>query len=239
MEKKYLKVCSFFVFFLVLVSLIPFHQVKAQSHFQVGINGSVALPQGIFKDKVDSRGFGGGLDLLYSPRSSPFGIGTSMEYIVYGWDTRQEIIQTSTANFDVDVNTQNSIVRNHLLLRAQRKHEKLNPYLDVLIGYNYFFTDTSIDGDDYDEDDISTKNYSDFAFSYGAGFGFMYEVYYNPKDSKNFRFLVDLKMRYFKGNKAEYLRKGGISRVEGELFYDILRSETDLFNLQAGVIFEF
>ena len=71
--------------------------VQSQSHFQIGLNGMMALPQGVFKDNIESDGFGGGIEFLFSPRSSVIGFGASVDYVVYGWESRDEIIHLIAA----------------------------------------------------------------------------------------------------------------------------------------------
>jgi hypothetical protein len=64
-------------------------------------------------------------------------------------------------------------------LEQERFKGKLRPFLDALIGFHYLSTDTSIrgkDGWDNWDDEISSNNYNDIAFSSGAGGGIMFCV---------------------------------------------------------------
>jgi len=59
---------------------------------QVGINLSLAIPQGEFADQVDN--LGGGLSgefLILSPKlKSPIGFGINLGYYIYGMESRRE-----------------------------------------------------------------------------------------------------------------------------------------------------
>jgi hypothetical protein len=46
-------------------------------------------------------------------------------------------------------------------------------------------------------------------------------------------------VRYLRGGRAEYLRKGSIREVNGSVVYDVFSSRTDVLAVQAGVTFRF
>ena len=230
-------------FTIVLCMFFQTQQAKAQRNVQIGINGIVGFPQNQFKDHVNNNNYGANLEFLFSPSHNYIGVGISGEYLQYGSEKHSETIQTSVADFEADLSTTNFMAMGHILVRAQRKDRLFKPYLDLLVGFNYIATTSSLEGDG-GESDISTKHLSDYSLSYGTGFGFMFKVYGN-KGKKNetetdkFAVFMDFRMRYLIGNKVEYLKKGGIQRINGELVYDVLRSETDLLKTQLGLVLEF
>ena len=51
---------------------------------------------------------------------------------------------------------------------------------------------------------------------------------------------IDFGVRYLKGGKAEYLKKGDVERTDdGKVFYHPSESTTDLLNFNLGVSFAF
>jgi len=229
--------------FVLAMALLNAPAALCSGRFQAGISGMADFPQGEFKDYVGTAGGGFGLEFVYRP-SSPLGFGVSFGYLIYGNESRRETIRTSLADFDTDVTTTNSLIQGHLLFRAQGDADRrLRPYFDALVGVNAFRTDTRIEGSDWDsDDDLSTKNLSDEALSYGGGVGLLYRAYQSkprPGEARTFSIHVDLRLRYIKGGEAQYLKKGSITRENGKLIYDILQSETDLITTQLGITFEF
>jgi hypothetical protein len=236
------------VFCLMIITFFGtlVHLANAQTHFQWGINGQGVFPQGEFKDNISNIGGGLGLEFTYLPATMPFGIGASFGYLVYGSEKFHETIQTKNADFNVDVTTTNSIILGHLLFRFQIKQGKVRPYLDGLIGFNHITTDTKIKDPDFWDDGVRTNNIDDTVLSYGGGFGLMVKVYEGSwkkvkqtTKKKKWELLIDLRIRYIRGNEGEYLKEGSIFRVDDELFYDVNKSRTDLITAQLGVSFNF
>jgi hypothetical protein len=87
-----------------------------------------------------------------------------------------------------------------------------------------------------DNEIASTTNQSDIAFSYGGGGGVKVKVYQNEKDDgKLLSVLIDLRVRYIFGGKAEYLKEGSVRIQGGRAYYDTYKSKTDLLLGQLGV----
>ena len=230
--------CAIAIFFIS-------QMVSAQTSFQGGINGLLGFPQGKFKDNAADLGGGIGLEFLYSPATSSFGIGAAFGFIVYGSETNRELVQTSGHDFHVDVSTTNAIIQGHILVRVQNKQGSVRPYLDGLLGFNHLTTDTRIKDPDEWDDSIDDNDQHDTAFSYGGGAGIMIKVYEKKKPSgsakpKFLKLYIDAKVRYISGGEAEYLRKGSISRDENnKIVYDKKESKTDIILAQVGVNIDF
>lgn len=231
--------------FSVTTLFFKFQQeAYAQPRFQGGINFALGFPQEEFERNVDNTGFGIGLDFTVAPSLSPVSFGGSFGFLIYGSETRQEPFSTTIPDVTVEVETQNSILQGHLLMRLQPNSGFVRPYIDGLLGFNYLFTQTEIKDDSFGEEIASSTNFDDFAFSYGAGGGFMIRVYDGPAHkglipAKVPTVLIDLRIRYLKGGEAEYLKEGSIGREAGRVFYDVSKSETDLITSHIGVVLEF
>ena len=229
------------LFLLIIAAFLVLTQpALGQSNFQGGLNFMAGFPQGEFKDNVDENGFGIGGEILYSPSTSPFGIGISLGFMNYGEESRREPFSTTIPDVEVEVSTTNNIVMGHLLFRAQSKIGPIRPYLDGLVGFNYLFTETRIEDVDDEEEIASSTNLDDGVFSYGAGGGVMLRLFTSKaKKGKVWSILLDLGARYILGGEAEYLKEGSIKRVGGRVVFDKIKSKTDLLTARLGVIVEF
>ena len=88
----------------------------------------MSQPQDEFQDNVDGLGGGLGGMFAYRPGNSPFLIGTELEYIIYGHETRDEPFSTTIPDITVEVKTSNNIVLWNLLLRLQGNQGKFRGY---------------------------------------------------------------------------------------------------------------
>lgn len=238
------------LFSLVLITLCSnFNSLNAQHKGQGGLNLLLGFPQDEFRGNMDNIGVGIAGDLLYLPPSLPIGMGLSIGVMVYGADHRREPFSTTIPDVEVEVTTTNNVGMGHLLLRTQGELGILQPYLDGLFGFSYFYTRTKIEdiGSTNDEEIASTTNLSDFALSYGAGGGIMIKIHEKKSvlenDTENDEIIgkvfIDLRIRYIAGGEAEYLKKGSIQTTNGNVIYDINKSTTDLITTQIGVTVEF
>lgn len=229
--------------FLIVFGLIMMtgSSVFSQMRFEGGGNFTLAFPQTEFAENVDNTGFGGTLFGFAKFPNSPLSIGASFGFIVYGSETYEERL-IPTAPVWVDVTTTNSIINGHLVLRLEPPGDKVIPYLDGLIGFNYLFTETRIEDQDWDDDDdviASTKNLDDFTFSYGIGGGLKIKVWTSPErpvgQSGVAGLYIDLGLRYLKGGEAEYMKEGSIEADGDDITYDINKSTTDILTGHIGV----
>ena len=238
MMKKHIAVSI--VGLLLSASLCGF----AQQPFQANINFVVGVPQNAFRENVDNNGYGVEGHFAYNLPNTPFLVGASLSYLIYGSETWQERLIQSVPVW-VDVTTTNSIVMGHLMLRVQPPDGAFRPYLDGLVGFHLLTTDTKIDNErgGYDDDIASSNNSNDFTSSYGGGGGIMFRVYQTEgteaTQNRSLSVYVDLGFRYLKGGKAQYLKEGSIKNENNDFIYDFNRSTTDIVTWHLGVGFGF
>jgi hypothetical protein len=201
--------------------------------FQAGGYFTTVVPHGEFNDYVTNNGYGGGGYFLVRLGSSPFLAGGDVGIVTYGSKTRDEPFSNTIPNVFVRVRTSNNILLAHSLVRVQPREWRIRPYLDGLIGLKHLFTRTTI-SDDLEEI-ASTTDLSDTAFSYGFGGGVQVPI----SQSGGVEILLDGNVRYLRGGRADYLRKGSIRQENGLVFYDIYSSRTDVVAVQVGVSFRF
>jgi hypothetical protein len=168
-------------------------------------------------------------------------IGAEVQFMIYGSQTRREPFSETIPEVTVEVETSNNILLFHPLIRLQSPQGRIRPYIDGLLGLNYFFTETSVrDEDVFGEPIASSTNQEDTAFSYGAGGGVMFLVHQSEKPRfKLSEILIDFRVRYLFGGEATYLKEGSITVENGQVAIDALRSRTDLLTYQLGVAFGF
>jgi hypothetical protein len=237
-----LRLCGNICLIILLIAATGYSEEK----FQASINFTIGFPQNEFKENIDRAGFGLSGCFLFKLPQTPLSLGVSVSWLEYGREEWEEPLDTIIPDVYVDVKTSNNILMCHFMLRIQPLKGKVRPYLDGLFGFNYLWTETAIyeqdgiyDQDGTDSDAIArTVHLSDFTISYGAGGGLMIHVL-KRKKVKHPELFIDLGVRYLKGDMAEYMKKGSIYQENGEVWYDISESTTDLITAHFGVTFVF
>src|SRR5690606_41582819 len=84
------------------------------------------------------------------------------------------------------------------------------------------------------EEVASSTNFDDFAWSYGAGAGFLILLSDNVSEGIGSLYL-NLKARYIFGSEAEYLKEGSVRIENSRVHYDVSKSKTDLLQIHLGV----
>jgi hypothetical protein len=227
---------------LILFILLWHSPGYSVERFQVSADFTLGFPQGEFRQNVDRVGIGGSGYFAYRFKNSFFSAGASIGVLVYGSETRIELLSAAIPEVEVDVTTRNYILMCHLVFRAQPPEGKFRPYVEGLVGFQYLWTETGLyDRGGFDDRIAGSVNQSDWTWSTGAGCGLLVKVYEARKDRerKIFAIFIDCGARYLKGGKAEYLREGSIRHENGQLIYDIKMSHTDLITARLGLSFAF
>jgi len=201
-----------------------------------GINFTLAFPQGEFKDNVDRLGYGGSLQFLFfDPQPGlPVSFGINFGFLNYGSESRREPFSPNIPDVIVDVDRSNNFLNFHVLFQIIPYSGTFRPYAEGLFGGSYLFTETSIKSRGVEEVASST-NFDDFAWSYGAGGGFIILLTENVGDDIGSLYL-DLKARYLFGSEAEYLKEGSVIIENGRVTYDVSKSKTNLLQIHLGVV---
>ncbi|MDT8323041.1 MAG: hypothetical protein RRA94_02930 [Bacteroidota bacterium] len=232
---------------LVAVSSITPTHVQAQEfrlgQFQGGLHFMLAFPQGEFEENTDQVGVGLNLDLGYVIPDMPVVAGAAFGFATYGSETFNVPFSSTVQLVNVDLTTSNNLAIGHLFLRVQPQSGIFRPYFEGLLGFNYLWTESSVEDERYEDSQIAgSTNLDDFAFSYGAGGGLMFRVYRGETEQpgQGIEVLVDLKARYLYGGEAKYFDKESITEDENGapvlLEENALQSETDMLNFSIGVV---
>ncbi len=214
------------------------YKLNAQSG---GLNLAVGFPMGEFKDNVHRVGIGGSAQLLFwSPSEKmPYSFGIDIGYLNYGSESRREPFSYTIPDVTVDVNRTNNLVNFHLLFQIAPPKGDVRPYLDLLFGGAYMFTETQINSSG-NKDVASSTNFDDYAWSYGAGVGFLISLG-SPIDfgDRQGSLFLDIKARYLYGTEAEYLKEGSVKIINNRAYYDVTKSKTDLLVASIGIVANF
>jgi hypothetical protein len=238
---------SFILLWLIAQLLIT--QSSQARQWQAELDFSLGAPQGEFSDQLDRLGVGLNFSGGYQFSETPFMIGLDLGFMNFGVEKREESLSSTIPDLRVRVENSYNLGTGNVFIRFLASDAVVRPYLDGLLGFNYFYTETVIKerGFGNDEPVLRDTNFEDIALSYGFGGGIRIRVFDGSStvnQSEGFAPTVrsahiNLSGRYLFGREAEYLKKGSISRENGEVFYDIQRSKTDLlyFKLGLGIVF--
>jgi len=224
----------------LLYILLVFFANKTFAQFNVGVNGVMLNPQGEFSHSMDENAFGVSINGSYKINETPFSIGADL-----GWSRYGSVSKTETLIWpvSVEVTTNNDIVFGHLFGRFELDLGFLKPYAEMLMGFNYLFTNTEIeDIEDYGEDNIaSVTHFEDAALNYGLNTGIMVKVLEEGNDNDTFKKLFfDFKIGYSLGDKAEYLKEGDLIRGDNnKIIIRKTKSGIDYLSYQIGLVFQF
>jgi len=238
------KIITLIISFLIFMVLSM--NARAQE-FLVDLDFNVGAPQGEFADEIDRLGWGLGLMGGYKIPETPLMVGLDFGFMNFGVDTRTEPLSTTIPDLTVEVENSYNLVTGNLLFRLTGPPSKFRPYVDGLFGFNYFFTQTVLRerGSFSDEDVLRDTNFDDTSLSYGFGTGVNLRVYDNKEQPETASEVslgsvyLNAGVRYMFGREAEYLQEGSISTDNGNVTYDVSRSETDLLYFKFGVNFTF
>lgn len=217
-------------------SLILANSASAQrGELVAGGNLSFGFPQGPFQDQLDEVGIGfNGLVGYVLPRS-PIMIGLDFGFNIFAVDRRSEPLSSTIPDLRVNIENSYNMLTTMFLIRASGNSHVFRPYVDALVGFNYLFTETTVRSRSTQIEFASDTNFDDITFAYGIGAGMMYSVY-KIDDTNVF---LNIQTRYILGGRADYLKRGSITTNNGEVFYDVSNSRTDMLYFQIGIVATF
>ena len=199
--------------------------------------------------RISRPGWGGSFYGGWLLPGTPFSLGIRLAMVNYGSERNVDLAgYSATAPAGVKYNY--NILLTHFVFRVQPRQSLLTPYLEALVGINYFFTRASegrsssvpfIVGDAIlviDQNGSSTL-LSSVAPSIGLGGGLKFRLAQFSSGRKSTRALLglflDVQGRYLIGGRAKYLKPGSIALDGNRLIYDIQRSRTDIFCFSLGL----
>lgn len=202
------------------------------SHAQSSFNFSLGpgIPLNEYKTTLGDNGFGGQIGLNFALQGTPLSAGFQFGYLNTGMLTDQHdfTVDIKAGNLLIDQiymlfesQISNNTVLGHVNLRLTSPTRIVKIYGEGLIGFRYLYTSTRIS--DITPDDQRNENYNynteqfltskkqleDYALSYGAGGGLMFQLGRN--------IWLDLGARYLLGSESEYYTKDDIQDWDIEI----------------------
>ena len=233
---------AIFIIGLIQNTLLPDFCNAAEKDFRLGAGFSIAIPQGALKNNLDTNSYGASVFTAYRNSKYPGMLGINFNFMNYGSSSRTEPFSPNIPDVLLKVTNNNELITGHLFARAGNFSNTYQPYAEALLGFNYFFTETSVSPNGDGESVIArTTNQDDFSASYGLGWGISGRIYQKPesetaKIQAPSSILLDLNMRYLFGTYAEYIKKGGITVTDGQVNIEKMKSRTDMVMILFSVI---
>jgi hypothetical protein len=198
----------------------------------VNLHLLAAQPLGEFKDYIDwGGGFGGSIMYAFD-RQGALGLRMDLAYMIYGHETKRVPLGPQLGRIQVDVSTSNNIFVFGIGPQVMMPTGAVRPYLNGTVGLSYFFTQSSVEGSSDFEPFAQSTNFDDATFAWTAGGG----LYIPLKRGGHHPISLDLGAQYHSNGEAEYLREGSIHEDgTGEIFFDPIRSQTNMVTYRLGV----
>lgn len=230
-----------------ILVLFTQHTIAQEGNF--GLHFTLAVPQGSFADNVKQVGPGLSMNGGYRFKNTPVTLGGELGFSNFGIDRRTVPWSSTIPDLRVNVDNNYNLLQAFFLTRVGSPTGHFRPYVEGLVGLNYFFTETTVSsrgGANAGEPIASDTNYDDTAFAYGLGGGFKIQVY-NFKgrtegngDIPAKKAYLNLSARYIRGGEARYLTKGSITiSDQSEVIYNPSTSRTDMLVFAIGFVATF
>lgn len=213
---------------------------KSANPFGTRVAGGIALvyaaPQDEFKTYVDQGwGINGNLLVKLDP-AGVLALRVDAGFVNYGSTRTRVPLSPTTGNLIlVDLNTTHNIFLGGVGLQLQAPAGPIRPYVGGTVGLGSFFTQTTIEGSDNDNQPFAqSTNQRDHTFAWTGLGGIAVPL------NRDGSFLLDLGVTYQANGEATYLPPGVVEDANGNpILQDPVRSSTDMLLYRVGVRFGF
>lgn len=196
----------------------------------LGVDALAADPQGPFGDVVDAA-WGLGLE-LHVPVAAEGALALRLDggFLNYGIERTDVCFGPPIGcRIDVDLTTSNNIAWFGVGPELVAPRGAIRPYVNAAAGFSYFFTHSSLDGDDADSF-AGTTNFDDLVGQTRFGGGFRTRL--------GRTVLLDLGAQYHRNGVVDYLREGDIvDHPDGSITLHARRSDANLIVYRVGLTF--
>ncbi|HPF36284.1 MAG TPA: outer membrane beta-barrel protein [Candidatus Krumholzibacteria bacterium] len=220
---------------LILLALL-LASAAAATEQEGGIRLLLGSPTGEFGDIVDNEAFG--IELTYGIKAAPrFVLGVGADVMLYGSEEREYELPLVD---DFEVETDNNLADLFLYAQWRPLDGAVQPYVEGRAGLTYLWTASSLDDDDWFDEEIAEQtNHDDLTTFLGAGGGVMFRLSEGNKQEGKPGVLLDVKVMQTWGGVAEYLTEGDIEIVNDDPVFAVNESATDMLRYQLGVTLTF
>ena len=188
-------------------------------------------PTGEFLDNV-KQGFGvNGFFRWNIDRQGIFSIRADGSWLSYGRETKRVPLSSTLGRINVDLTTSNNIVALGIGPQLTVPSGPIRPYANASVGGSYFFTESSVEGSNNNNEPFAnTTNYDDATFAWTYGGGLLVPIGVRQDVS------LDLGARMAYNGQVKYLRKGGITDLpNGDIVLHPIQSEANLIIFHIGI----
>jgi hypothetical protein len=205
---------------------------RSESRIFFGLDFLVADPVGEFGQFVD-EGYGVSGHLRFQPDyRSPLSLRVGGGVLQYGRERQRACLAGVGCRIQFDVVTSNNIAFMDFGPEIGVSMGGLRPYLGASAGFSYFWTDSSVDDDyydDYGEPVFRTEHFDDWVFAWRARGGLQARIGRSPV-------FIDMAAVYHGNGEAEYLTEGDIvDNPDGSITLYPVFSEANLVTFEFGV----
>lgn len=213
----------------VLGLVLTASAADARVPIRAGGNLALGFPIDEFRDNVDETGVGLDGYVAFGIPNSPLYFGGALGYLSQG---SVKAAVPLIFPFVAEITTRNNVFSGHAFLRLQHTGADFEPYLDVLAGFNRFFTTTELRFGDV----VSpSTDFDDWTVSYGLGGGLMFEVYERIGEGKTgYSISVEMGARYLIGGRADYVDIDSVELIGDAIFFDTTTSRTNMVTVRIG-----
>jgi Outer membrane protein beta-barrel domain len=192
-----------------------------------GIRVINAQPIGEFRNYVQD-GWGVGGDFRWFPaKQEVFSLRADAGFLLYGQQSTYECFGTG-CRITVKITTSNNIFSGLVGPELQAPSGPVRPYVNAMAGWTVFWTQSSADGQDSNDNAFTTTNYRDNLFTSAVGGGVRIPIGQKIKLDFNVR-------RNFNG-RARYLTRDSFG--DGTSTTPVVReSEVNMWTYALGVSF--
>jgi len=204
-----------------------------EPRFQGGLNFTVAQPAGQFGQYVNDGIGVGAHGLVRLGDTGWFGLRLEGDFVQYGRETKRvPLSNTVGGRIQVDLTTSNNIFSLGVGPQLMVPRGPIRPYVNGLVGFSYFSTESSVSGIDANESLLRNQNLGDGTFSYGGGSGVLVPVFRNARSLV----FLDVGAQFHNNGRARYLREGGIEDLpDGSIRLHAIDSNANLWTYHIGV----
>ncbi len=189
-------------------------------------------PTGAFADNI-GLGYGVNAAYLYQlDRDGILSLRADLGFLGYGHESKRvPLSSTVGGRIQVKVSTTNYIVPVSIGPQLTWPTGNVRPYVNGGFGGQFFYTQSSIDGNNGSTSNFSTTNQHDQTHAWVAGGGV-----YVPIHSRKVNVMLDAGVQYFADGRAQYLRPGSIIDLpDAQIQINPLESDTHMLVVRLGV----
>jgi len=240
------------VLVLCFISITAQAQKRPTANTQAEISFAWGYGQGAFGDNLGRPLPGFLFSIGGKTPNLPLVLSTEFGWLSYGFDDRLELLfpdtstRLSTSFFSV--NTRNSIMTAHFVVRLVPHKGAVEPFVDGFVGFKYIVSDIDVESQVLlnnengnliiisDNRIQSSSAFDALAVSYGIGTGVNIRFFDGDFGIQNSQTTISLHLgaRYLLGSEADYLTENSIFPSTDGISFERVESDTDMLISSLG-----